>query len=204
MRAQRSWLSREGSRGSLPRTARQEDEVCRPSPAGRGNLFPHTCAWTDTHIWNLTANVFKNMHRLLQKQYRLTTQVKKKNLLTFPFCRITTYCFAHKCVTKIMHGNAQSNLFTQMNIVWNFFLCLKVIYSLVSHKNSLVGAIEHFVNYPSTLPDHWQWGGELDGETISYRLRYKTDPSRRRHRHKTWLEISHEYVMARWRVWLLN
>ncbi len=103
-----------------------------------------------------------------------------------------------------MHGNAQLNLFTQTNIVWNVLLRLKVILLLVSHKNSLVGAIEHFVNYPSTLPDHWRWGGELDGETISYRLRYKTDPSRRRHRHKTWLEISRECVMARWRVWLLN
>lgn len=44
---------RRGQRGRLPRTAGQEDEVCRRSPADRGNLIKHVCAQTHQ---NLIAN----------------------------------------------------------------------------------------------------------------------------------------------------
>lgn len=58
-------------------------------------------------------------------------------------------------------GMAQLKLFTHMIIVWNVFLCLKVIHSLLSHKNSRVVPLNILWIIPQTIDSG---DSELEGE----------------------------------------
>lgn len=150
--------------GSLPWMASQQGEVWRPSRRGE-EIYFHTRARWQTQKLCLQTRESDHTH----------THTIGKNPLTFARCHIHTHCLAHnwnaEYKTKIRHGNAQWNISPQMNIVSYFFLSLKVILSLLSHKNHVVGAIEIFCELSLNFPRPLRGGTELDGKTISYRLR---------------------------------